>query len=103
MRQLIRLCVVKRFMTHDDAHFSAGLNGIRGQHPVERSGDVFELFESLDVALNRFTPGSRSCAADGIGSLDECRNGSLHWNVIMMRANRIANHSVFVEFLAEIV
>ena len=90
-----RLRVVHLFGFDDHAHFPARLDGIALVHALERSGDLFKLFEAFDVVGARLAARTGACARDRVRRLYEDGLDRLGLHVAVMRHDGVDDVGVF--------
>src|SRR4051794_6705184 len=62
---------------HQDADFTARLNGVSMTHAAELASDELQVFQALDVALEGVAAGPGAAGGQGVSYLDDSRLAGL--------------------------
>src|SRR6266849_2067781 len=79
--------VVDLLRLDQDPNLAAGLDGVRLLDALERVGDFLQLFQPLDVGLERLTPSTGASRRDGVCRDQQERLDRMWFFVVVMRTH----------------
>ena len=85
-----------------DADFAPGLNGVRLGDAVKAGGDIFQVFQTLDVVFKKLLARARPCAGNGVRGLHQHGKRACGAHILMMRGNGVDDFLALVVLLGEI-
>lgn len=65
-------------------------------------GEVFQVFNTLQIALHDLTTCARTCTTDGVTCLDDRRDHILHFHFIVVRTDSVYYRSMLTIFLSQL-
>src|SRR5450756_1291004 len=81
--------VVDLLRLDQDPNLAAGLDGVGLLDTLERIGDLLQLFEPLDVSVQRLPARPRAGSGDGVGRDQQQRLDGVRFLVVVMRTHRV--------------
>ena len=82
--------------------FPAGLHGKGGIDAVVLLGDVFQLLDAVDVALQNLAAGSGTGTADGVTGLYDGGDDIIHLDLVVVGTDGIDYDGVFLQFFGQL-
>lgn len=87
--------------TDDYTRTAACLDRIGLHYAGVGERDVLHLLQTLDIALDHLTTGSRTGSRNGIADLDDRGDKRRHLDFVVVGADRVANLGLLLVFLGE--